>query len=162
MNKNEAQHLVPDCAASSSDFLGWWTANASGDIALRAAYAEISKSVTEVVPLGGFKRIEAFIDYHQAAHAETYFCPATCQAGGRLGDLAALPGFFAVLAVTAGYSEQVQRLAEISLSPSAGYIAGAEAYLYWLLEEPLDLASQEGRSEAERLLAALGRELGAA
>ena len=159
MAKSESQHPVPNCVISSSDFLSLWTANASGDIALGACYAEISRSVMEVVPLRGLQRIEAFIDYHQAAHADTYFCPATCLAGGRLGDLAAMPGLFVVLAVTAEYAEQVQRLAEISLRPSADYISGSQVYLYWLLEEPLDLTSQEGRSEAERLLAAICREL---
>jgi putative DNA primase/helicase len=73
--------------------------------------------------------------------------------------VAAMPGLFAVLAVPAKYAEQVQRLAEISFPPSADYIAGAQAYLYWLLEEPLDLTSPEGRSEVERLLAAISWEL---
>src|SRR5277367_4698377 len=141
MDKIEPQHPAPNCAVSAGDFLSFWTASASGDIALRASYAELSRSVTEIVPLRGFRRIEAFIADHQAAHADTYFCPATCPAGGRLGDVAAMPGLFAVLAVPAKYAEQVQRLAEISFPPSADYIAGAQAYLYWLLEEPLDLTS---------------------
>ena len=159
MGKNEAQHPRSNCAISASDFLSLWTANTSGDLALRAHYAELSRTVTEVLPLGGFQRIEAFIADHQAAHADIYFCPATCLAGGRLGELAAMPGLFAVLAVTAAYAEQIQRLEEISLRPSAGYISGSQVYLYWLLEEPLDLTTQEGRSVAERQLVALCREL---
>ena len=159
MGKNEAQHPRSNCAISSSDFLSLWTANTSGDLALRAHYAELSRTVTEVLPLGGFQRIEAFIADHQAAHADIYFCPATCLAGGRLGELAAMPGLFAVLAVTAAYAEQIQRLEEISLRPSAGYISDSQVYLYWLLEEPLDLTTEEGRSVAERQLVALCREL---
>jgi Protein of unknown function (DUF3631) len=159
MGNNEPQHPLPDCAISSGDFLSFWTANASGDLALRASYAELSKSVTEVLPLGGFQHIEAFIADHQAAHADIYFCPATCLAGGRLGELAAMPGLFAVLDVSGKYAEQVQRLKEISLRPSPGYIWSSQVYLYWLLEEPLELTSQEGRSEAERQLVAIRREL---
>lgn len=159
MGKNEAQHPRSNCAISASDFLSLWTANTSGDLALRAHYAELSRSVTEVLPLDRFQRIEAFMDDHLGAQASTYFCPAICPAGGRLGDAAELPGLFAVLAVTAAYAEQIKRLEEISLRPSAGYISGSEAYLYWLLQEPLDLTSEEGRSVAERLLAAICREL---
>ena len=68
-------------------------------------------------------------------------------------------GLFVVLDVPEKYAEQIQRLKEISLRPSASYGAGSQVYLYWLLEEPLDLTSREGRSEAERLLAAICRGL---
>ena len=159
MDSNEAPSPGPANAISCSAFLKLWSARVAGEMGLRARYAEPSRSVTEVVPLTGFERIQAFIHEHQSAQASTYFCPAICAAGGRLGDVAVMPGLFAVLTVTDAYAEQVQRLAEISLRPSADYIAGGQVCLYWLLEEPLALTSQEGRSEAERLLAVLCRKL---
>ena len=159
MDKNKPRHLAQNGADTESKFLSFWFSDATGEIALRANYAEISRSATEVVPLGAFRRIESFIARHQAAHAAIYFCPATCPAYGRLGGLAAMPGLYVVLNVSGKYAEQVQGLEEIALWPTASYAVGSQAYLYWLLEEPLDLTSQQWRREAERLLAALCREL---
>jgi hypothetical protein len=75
MGNNEAQHPLPDCAISSSDFLSFWTANASGGLALRASYAELSKAVTEVLPLGGFQPFARLPAWQAAGWANSRPCP---------------------------------------------------------------------------------------
>ena len=139
MGKNKPRHLARNGADTGSQFLSFWCSDATGEIALRASYARFPGRPREVVPLRAFRRIESFIARHQAAYAAIYFCPATCLAGGRLGGLAAMPGLFVVLNISGKYTEQVQRLEEISLWPTASYAAASQVYLYWLLEEPLDL-----------------------
>jgi hypothetical protein len=81
---------------------------------------------------------------------------------GRLDNCATLNAVFAEIDFKSmGADDASTRLNAFPLQPSLVIHSGGGLHVYWLLEEPIDLSTDDGRDLARHLLAALAHRIGA-
>jgi hypothetical protein len=116
-------------------------------------------------PVGQRDRVEQFIDRYRDAHVYLGIATRKDTASGTLKNCAQLPALFVDIDYkTTSEPAARARLAAFPFPPSLIVCSGGGLHVYWLLKEPLDLATEmaQARDALRRLAIALSGDLSAA